>query len=59
MKILQLLKHDLADERNKWARNYREIRKENPAKARELFRRLRLAMIEQALQDNLYYGRTH
>ncbi len=56
MKIFQLLKTDLADIRNKMAADYRRLRKENPAKAMMLFRRMRAATAktEQALHDNLY-----
>ena len=55
MKILQLLKHDLRDERDKWARCYRQMRKDNPAKARMLFRRIRVAtaLTEASLHANL------
>ena len=56
MKILQLLKADLAGIRNVMAADYRRLRKENPAKANLLFKRMRaaLATTEQALQDNLF-----
>lgn len=60
MKILHLLKHDLADERNEWAANYRRIRKENPAKARFLYRRLKKAMdlTERSLNSQILDDRT-
>jgi len=56
VKILQLLKHDLADERNEWAANYRRIRKEDPAKARFLYRRLKkaMALTERSLRANIF-----
>jgi hypothetical protein len=55
MKILQIVKPNLRDIRDEWARNYRKMRKENPAKARELFRRLRraMALTEASLQANI------
>jgi hypothetical protein len=55
MNILQIVKPDLRDIRDEWAQNYRKMRKENPAKARELFRRLRKAMTltEASLQANI------
>jgi len=50
------MKDDLADIRNKMAADYRRLRKENPAKAMLLFKRMRAAtaVTERALQDNLY-----
>jgi cytochrome c553 len=56
MKILQLMKHDLADIRDELAANYRALRKQDPAKTRALYRRLRrgMAIIERNLQENLY-----
>jgi len=55
MKILQLLKADLAGIRKIMAADYRRLRKENPAKAKLLFRRMRAAMAttERSLQANL------
>ena len=55
MKILQILKADLRDVRDGWAKEYRRMRRENPAKARLLFRRMRAAMdlTEVALQENV------
>jgi hypothetical protein len=56
MKILQLLKHELRDERDRWARSYREMRKQDGAKARLLFHRLQAAKAhtEASLQANLF-----
>jgi hypothetical protein len=56
MQILQLLKHDLKEQRDKMAAYYRALRKQDPAKARFLYRRMHRAMIvtENALQANLY-----
>ena len=55
MKILQLLKADLRDIRDEWAKEYRRMRKDNPDKARVLFRRMRsaVALTEHHLQENL------
>lgn len=56
MVVMQLLKHDLADLRNKMAREYRAIRKQDHAKARILFRRMRVAvaLTERSLLENVF-----
>lgn len=56
MKILHLLKRDLRDERDKWAHAYRQMRKEDRAKAQMLFHRLQAAKAhtEACLQANLF-----
>ena len=59
MKILQMLKGDpgIAEQRAMMAARYREIRRQEPAKARFLFKRMRAAMdlTERCLNDNLYH----
>jgi hypothetical protein len=54
--IMQILKRDLADLRNDMARDYRRIRKENPEKARVLFRRMRraVALTERSMLENAF-----
>jgi hypothetical protein len=54
--IMQILKHDLADLRNDMARDYRRMRKENPEKARMLFRRMRraVALTERSMLENAF-----
>ena len=55
MKILQILKADLRDIRDEWAKEYRRMRKENPAKARFLYKRMHsaMALTEHYLQQGL------
>lgn len=59
MKILQMLKREpsIARVRGDMAAKYRELRREEPAKARFLFKRMRaaFALTEQQMVDNVFY----
>ena len=59
MKVLQLLKHEpgIAEQRAEMAAKYRELRRQEPAKARFLFKRIRAALdlTERHMADNLLY----